>query len=625
MLKIDKQGFLLNGERVPKLWGRSSFKLSNILTYHYTGQGGGPYSLGAARRWVDYNQQLFGEHVVLRVFLETGGWEGKVEIFGSPPSDQGFWNRDALRNQSRSGVEMTGRGKKILEWFFQTSQETGAVFELVIDATLKHDARGYTKGQVDHAIRAVGQEMGRLSDTYPQALIIPNCRNEWNAHNKTGHSLADVNMWATRWERDQYWPGSQPIVDGGGGNMFDYAVGGPGKFAMGLVHPDRGSGWENLVPSVVNNLRAVSRGQPVGFNESMYYVEPEDRARAEQWYRAGGWTTDWAKFRKFTEAALEHCDYHIIHDEKGVQCDPEWPRAQTRLEAHFGPSGPPPPPLPDPPTSGPWELRVNKPAVTKIVHPPVVVQEGEENVYRASYTFPRKGFLREVWVFHGRDRGDIAEMDTNVYVNGVIPAALRSDHHETYGSFDAWTHYIVDQAADEVNIDVLGRVNGPSERTGDLTIRPHWGIYLVWLPEIGEEDPPPTDEDDSIGPTWYIPLGDAEWKARLENAYTEWRGHRDLMPLVGRPEWISAVGLTAGELQEIISDMEETQEVSRRLQYRIDNEPNPDWEGRSRVRKARAREHIEVLEEMTSIYDSIARKLPEVAGCDSIRCKLKKL
>jgi len=341
---VVKNGkFWFNGEKKDIVWGRTSFKLANIITYHYTGQGGGKYNLGYAMEWVKHNQRLFGKDVVLRVFLETAGWSpcddenGTPEncMFGSEPRDQGFWVRARLRDGNRE-TEVHPVGKAVLEWFFKTSQETGCAFELVIDATLKHD--DIPKGEIDHVIRVVGVYMGEvLQPKYPQALIIPNMRNEWNAHNQSGHTLNDVNMWAVRWDRDNYSPGwnAPKIVDGGGGNTFAFDVGPEaGKYRAGMIHPTRDGGWEQFPNRAqMNQLRTDARGMPVGSNESMYYVEQEDRPRAEGWYRSGGWTSNWSMYKQHLES-LEAggFDYIIVHDEKGVQCDLNWPRPMTRVE-----------------------------------------------------------------------------------------------------------------------------------------------------------------------------------------------------------------------------------------------------------------------------------------------------
>jgi len=347
--------FWFNGIRKEMVWGRDSFKLANILTYVYTGQGD-KYSLNDAMEWVRFNQMLFGEDVVLRVFLETAGWEpcDKVDgipqncMFGSEPRDEGFWVRERLRDGRRE-KEVHPIGKQVIHWFFKTSQETGVAFELVIDATLKHD--DIPKGEIDHVIRQVGVYMGLMAEQYPQALIIPETRNEWNAHNQSGHTLNDVNMWAERWFRDHYWDSAVLIVDG---SSIAYRVGPTGnKYRAGMIHPPRSSsllsklatvlsfgvyksrarGWETFPnDEELATLRRDARGMPVGFNESMYIVEIEDEERMKQWYRSGGRTTDWDKYLQFLNHVEGRIDYMIVHDEKGVQCNKDWPRPMTRVD-----------------------------------------------------------------------------------------------------------------------------------------------------------------------------------------------------------------------------------------------------------------------------------------------------
>jgi len=575
MLKIVRGGFLLNGVMQPKLLGRSSFKLGPIVSYHYAGRGE-EFSLGDARRWIEHNQRLFGEHMVLRVFLETGDW-GPCEdcMFGSEPRDQGFWNVDALKDGARE-TRVHVRGQKILEWFFKISHETGVAFELVIDATLKH-TDGVKAGEVDHVIRQVGVLMGELTKTYPRALVIPNVRNEWNAHNKTGHSIDQVNAWAMRWERDMYWAGSQPIVCPGGGDMYTYKVGRPGsgKYAMGLIHPDRqpnGRDWWQL-PSI-KRLRDRSNGMPVGFNESMYYVEREDRDRAKRWYRnPRGWTTDWAHYKLFAERSIDAVDYFIFHDEKGIQSDVDWPRRETRLEAYFGDSSgvlpkpdpipdPEPDPIPDPePDTGGYDLGpiLNLLKIFGIVIPISVITKGINSI------------LEEL-----QNRGD--QLDR---IERDVGAIL---HAGTQGT-------------DPVPIP-------EPEPEPD--------------PEI-EDEPPAVDERD------YIPFDKREeWHDRVFYAYNVWRGHRDLS-FIKSTVALHMTGVSRDELNEIIDDMADAHEKQKRLQWRIFNEEHRSIPGRMQVRKSVANAMRDTMQAWTDKYNELGDGFPSVDGCDSIRCKIKKL
>ena len=202
-----KQGkFFFNDVRQEMVWGRSCFKLANIVSYHYAGQGGGHWTLGKAREWVDFHMEELGvpEGFVCRVFLETAAWSpceegaeannGKPDqcMFGSEPRDKGFWNNSSWntqleqsnRNQLRDGIRQTKLdpgGEKAIEWFYKTSEETGMAFELVINATTKHDR--IPAGEIDHINRQAGVFMGEVMELkYPNALVILNYMNEWSAH-----------------------------------------------------------------------------------------------------------------------------------------------------------------------------------------------------------------------------------------------------------------------------------------------------------------------------------------------------------------------------------------------------------------------------------------------------------
>lgn len=385
-ITIDNGKFVFNGEKQDMVWGRSCFKLSNIVTYHYSGNGSGKYSLGQARRWVDFNVGLGFD--ACRVLLETAGWDNCESgaqandgvpqncMFGSEPTDQGFWHVPTLQGGSRP-TEMHGIGKQTLRWFYQTSQETGMMFELVVVATLKHN--DVSVQQQGHVIRQTLAEGRKLQAEFQRALIVFNLINEWNAHSEWEIQGVDgVDMLAIRADRwknaagqtrvshESPGPGYEAeqcpecvvIVDGGGSNEIEYAVGSePGKFHGAFVHPERDASWHQW-PDAQEKAVMVrdARGMPWGATESMYYVEVEDFARARTWYRmagdrTNGWTTDFGLYNMFlTHTGTAGMAYNVVHDEKGVQCDPDWPRAMTRVDqwAQENLGGVAPPPLPPP-------------------------------------------------------------------------------------------------------------------------------------------------------------------------------------------------------------------------------------------------------------------------------------
>jgi hypothetical protein len=117
---------------------------------------------------------------------------------------------------------------------------------------------------------------------------------------------------------------------------------------MALEHPDRdrAQGW--TLPRTYNQLKADARGTPMGYNESILYGDAQDHDRLRGWYGAKGWTTDLDKYLQWYGVCRQSVDYFIIHDEKGMQCDVNWPRPLTGLEDALGGEPPPPPEPPEP-------------------------------------------------------------------------------------------------------------------------------------------------------------------------------------------------------------------------------------------------------------------------------------
>lgn len=512
-VRIRDKKFWFNGVRKDMVWGRTSFKLANIVTYHYTGQGD-VFSLGDALAWVEHNQRIFGEDVVLRVFLETAGWDEGVDktpgnklpnngMFGSEPSDQGFWEVEALRNGHRE-TKMHGVGRNVLEWFYKTSQETGVAFELCIIATLKAKDNRVPVGEIDHAMRVTGIEMGRLNHLYPKALILVNTVNEWGAGSKL--KLNEVNMWATRWYRDNYWPGVPvseiPLFADSGGTQRNVYKIGTNAYHAYMMHPERRpkdrEWWE--MPDT-GRMRDIAGSYPIGFNESMYYVEEADAERARGWYNnRRGWDADWSNFEKFYENSVNQIDYNIIHDEKGAGTLVEWPRKETRMEAWAKSvfDGIDPRPIPDPEPekkpevfisgeddNGVRSIRIEFPGIW----PRVVLGASEADAVREEYVVK----LPEAWTFYaggsfiGLDRGDVGEYDVVVAANNGPEIYSRSLHKEVPETFDAedWK-YASWVNTDELRIWINARTTGANDilrRGQPWSSRPHFGIRLWTYPE----------------------------------------------------------------------------------------------------------------------------------------------
>jgi len=389
-VRFENGSWIVRGKNVGRqLIGRSSFKTANLLSMHFAGKGdeypGG--AMNAVKRWIEHNQKLFGrEHVVLRVFGETGGWTpipAGSGMFGSPANDQGIHDVNWYRDLCRTGSRVTALGglhKAVLAEAFKLSDETGVIWEWPIIATLKH-TDGLCQGVCDHVIRQTAEEMREIGKGFLGAAFICSAINEWDAHNKVGYTLSQINQLAARWYRwvspdgtkkaisftapgpgwePEQFPEAMLIVDHGGKDAFDYDCGQEaGKFQMGAVHPERrgvaGREWYQLPPSFFKRLRDDARGAPIGATESMYFVS---KAGTEGWYRGpDGWNSDRLRQIEFYNNACfgahPNCfDYFIVHDDIGAQSDAAFNPGslwEDSLATMFdGDSGPLPNPEPTP-------------------------------------------------------------------------------------------------------------------------------------------------------------------------------------------------------------------------------------------------------------------------------------
>jgi hypothetical protein len=282
-------------------------------------------------------------------------------MFGQEPRDQGVWNLVQLQNLAVKGdrvkfEHMTGMNRKVIEFAFQVSHETGCIFEWCVDATLKHET-GLNVGSIDHIIRVTAAYMRQLQEKYPNAAVILRTRNEWKAHQGFPVNLKQVNMWATRmyrWKKGhntsvsytspgeawvaEQWPEAFVIVDRGGGNYIDYDVGPEaGKYKMANIHIERkGAAWDwRIAVPQIDQLRTDARGQPVGSNENMYAVT---KPNTLHWYR-----NENGRNVVYTDAGLRDqmlfyennvpiFDYFVIHDDIGKKADALW-NPETKFEA----------------------------------------------------------------------------------------------------------------------------------------------------------------------------------------------------------------------------------------------------------------------------------------------------
>jgi len=490
MLEIRGGKFITNGERQDLALGVSAFKLGNRVVSNET----------MALRFIEHNQRMLGERCFFRVLLENAGWSPTQEgMFGSPPRDPGMWDIGWLTNHWNGSEalrvkpeHLTPLYKSTLAWFFKASADSGACFELVIIATLKH-TDGVGNGHIDHIIRCTLVLADDLQARYPDACILFSACNEWDAHGtretpagKEKISLRNVNMWAVRRDRDDYWRQRPLIVDHGGRDTFEYECGPErDKFDGGMIHPTRkgvqGRDWRELPD--MDRLRTDARGMPVGFPESMYYITADDTTH---WYgNPAGWNLSLNDQIKFYSRWPGNIDYGILHFDKGVQCDPEWPAAWTRFEEAvselFGGSMPPPPPPPEP---GEYVTHVTGKDVRghfniKIEFPsqPANISQGQDYTKKVKVRLPSNCVIYKVDAFNGLDRGDIVEMDTFVYDKVGRALYQRSLHKETPAMYNSYWPIECDALTDSVDVHMHAHVT-----KSDEPARAHWNIML-WCHE----------------------------------------------------------------------------------------------------------------------------------------------
>jgi len=85
------------------------------------------------------------------------------------------------------------------------------------------------------------------------------------------------------------------------------------------------------------------------------------------------------------------------------------------------------------------------------------------------------GWLKQIWSFHGVDRGNLVEMDTEVWDYEVNrPLYLRSTHKETNGIYNSWIPY----RPEKIFVEKL-RIVFHCHTTDDKKIRAHWGLHLL--------------------------------------------------------------------------------------------------------------------------------------------------
>ncbi len=341
-MKIGRKNnrFTIDGEpRVLRM--RSSFALMAHLDRWAQGMGG--VHEDRVDRWFERvaTQGFDG----VRVFGETHYWTGGL-FYPNYATTGPIWDWNQLQYGGRP-TKVTIHNDKIIRKLVEKLKKHGLICNYVVDATMKHS--GIDAGMIGHVLRQTANYMRQLEGELGSLNLWIEGHNEWSAHNQAGLDVWELNQQAARFRRSEQWPGSIITVsESGGTNDYRYRVGGTYYDAVD-IHPDRGSGWDEL-PS--NWKRLTSQGVPCYFSETNHYMSQpqwdEWVPKISKWARQS--TTDHDAVLSFMDKSINNGISFCIHDLTGQMTDPDQPLSPLEIElggTNPEPPGPEPPPLPN--------------------------------------------------------------------------------------------------------------------------------------------------------------------------------------------------------------------------------------------------------------------------------------
>jgi hypothetical protein len=622
-IQVRKRGkdFLLNG-RPTKLRMRTSFKLFGWIL-----QG----RMDKARGWLERIKRQ-GFHGP-RVFGETHYWG--PPFFGLPPVNDPY----NLNTGVGSGFKMTTRHKKALRQLVELLHEYEMVAEFSVLATLKgrnrpdrreengHDIVGWNS----HALRRTAEELFTIREQMGSLNMLFETFNEFDAH-AVPIGRGELHMEAQRWKTRDL-PGSLIGVSHGGRWDYDYKVGnGPQEFTHCNIHSRRDQQWWKIADDL-EELRSKVKDHPIYLNENMHYMTQDQWdewiPKVPKWARLS--STDWRRIQEQWNYAYNFGASYCVHDFTGMATDPDMPESPLEI-AHreqFGDGGPPPPPPPPPPdslTSGKLPLEASHAdslgrltfaaRYPKGVFPllleggyerdakPIAGESGgaaiDENagVLRCRYEveLPETMDVTAIDSFHGLNRGDIVEMDTEIHDQFNRAVFHRSDHKEVHGNYDAWVHLPVRARTKKLSIGHTLRVNGKNMDPhgiipyhGQFRAVGHFGVRIQ-AQQIGDNPvlPEPTPNYNEYVTSDRV----QELQGRISEEMNIWAGVRDINYVLGNCSWQQL--WDEGELRRTAKQYVEIIEEGERLKRNL-SIPHSDTDGRSMVKKETVSEFLRRL------------------------------
>jgi hypothetical protein len=365
---VDGPQFTLNGKPTP-LFTRSAFAVTAYLDRWASGWG---------PKWEDMVDQFFDrcKHQGfngVRVFGETSGWKrprpGNTisPFFSKYPTSDKMWLYEELWREQRP-KRLTTQNQKVILKLIEKLQKHDLVCEYVTDATLKHD--DVSAAMISQCIRQTARFLRHIEDGVLDFKVIEpslvekyshlfskdvnifhELHNEWDAHNKAGLKLGELNMQFTRHRRyanaePEQWPRGIVGVSHGGRNSVLYNVGRPHGADYVALHPERqGEWWKHT------DLEKRYKEFPRYYNESKLYLSEEEWDR---WVEPGVFsrtsgTKDLGKYIDFMEETIGNGISFCVHDVVGMQAgftEENKASKRTKLEEYLGEAPPPPPPPP---------------------------------------------------------------------------------------------------------------------------------------------------------------------------------------------------------------------------------------------------------------------------------------
>jgi hypothetical protein len=166
------------------------------------------------------------------------------------------------------------------------------------------------------------------------------------------------------------------------------------------------------------------------------------------------------------------------------------------------------------------------------------------------------------------------------------------------------------------------------ERLVNAWVESEKPIPITTGPPIEEPDPPKPEPElpretvprEGPKPQLYVQWDRREaWANKIEQAYTVWRGDRDLGYMQGFPEIMDEFGIDREQLNIELAEMRMVDVLGKQLAHRVRTQVHRKFRDRSQVRKSKVNEMVSALYAQTQVYNKYRAKFPRGPEYDSIQ------